>query len=251
MSTNGPRRGSLIASAALAGLVLLTPGGGHTSERNADGDRVNNEATEIVVSQEDTATTQPDGAYEVAYIDPSKMTEDELAAAEAKLSDPEIVPTDPQQEEVAEPDYIPYLDLRNAKTQDGHDIGLADIELIAATESDRLDSIVIVAFSDDQMTERYYRVAQGFRDEGAPIAGFIRAPEDGRNGFVVHVDGVAFTEPGRENRFNEPNQLAMVIEHNLDPTKQNASFDTGAVDDDGSSGSASDQTYIAGMDITP
>lgn|GEM_PF-3661474 len=38
----------------------------------------------------------------------------------------------------AEEDYIPHIDFRDTQTKDGHKIGLADIELVAATESQRV-----------------------------------------------------------------------------------------------------------------
>ena len=247
MSNDGLKRGSLLASAALAGLVLLTPGDGNSAE-GPRADMRSPEPTEIVFSAEDQGM-ESDTVKNVMYVDPTEITEEQAMDLQQKLADPEIVPSDPQQQPVVQKEYVPYLDLRNARTQDGQPIGVLGMELLATRESDRLDGIVVLSFTNDDRTQMYYEIAQEFLEEGAPIAGFIRGPEDGENGFVVYADGEAITLDGGK-LFNNGQQLAQVIEFGLNraATRVNASYETGSTDGRSSAGEAEIAANLTGMD---
>lgn len=192
MAKNGSTR-SLIATAALAGLLtVLPPGEGNSAERHPEG-LMDEDHVSIVV---DTAENSSNGELQVPYISKSEM--EEVRAAE--LTDPEIIPSDPKTDTVANT-QIRFIDARKA--------ALASIGAVAVTGSDQLDGIAIVSYADEATTAAYWNIAQQHKAAGSPIEAFIWGPPDGRNGFDVYADGEIISD---EQGFNTRQELAAVID---------------------------------------
>ncbi len=107
-----------------------------------------------------------------------------------------------------ERDWVRFFDMRKDKNE--KPIPLAEIEAVAVRASDEANGLVIVSYTDDETTKTYYEYAQTAKDEGKPIVAFLRAPEDGRNSFIIYADGRFYS---LEKLFNRPSELVAGIDH--------------------------------------